>query len=242
MLSAAMSLASSASVLVALLLCAGGAAAADPRTVPDTIAQRVAACTTCHGKEGRATSEGYFPRIAGKPAGYLFNQLVNFREGRREYALMSYLVDHLTDAYLQEMAEYFSGLDIPYPSPQTATATAQVLDRGAALVRKGDPARKLPACASCHGDALMGVRPAIPGLLGLSRDYLHGQLGHWKSGERRAHAPDCMAKIAGILTYEDIGAVSAWLASQPVPSKAKPAPARSEPLPIACGSAALVAK
>ena len=28
------------------------------------------ACTTCHGKEGRAGPDGYYPRIAGKPAGY----------------------------------------------------------------------------------------------------------------------------------------------------------------------------
>ena len=51
--------------------------------VPDTIPERTRPCTACHGKEGRATREGYFPRIAGKPAGYLYNQLVNFREGRR---------------------------------------------------------------------------------------------------------------------------------------------------------------
>jgi cytochrome c553 len=75
-------------------------AATQQAKVPDTIAQRVVACTTCHGKEGRATNEGYFPRIAGKPAGYLYNQLVNFRDGRRDYPLMTYLVEHLTDSYL----------------------------------------------------------------------------------------------------------------------------------------------
>ena len=45
---------------------------------PDTIARRVVACAACHGNEGRATNEGYYPRIAGKPRGYLFNQLLNF--------------------------------------------------------------------------------------------------------------------------------------------------------------------
>ena len=34
----------------------------------DTIAQRTLACTSCHGKEGRAGPDGYDPRIAGKPA------------------------------------------------------------------------------------------------------------------------------------------------------------------------------
>ena len=49
----------------------------------DTNAQRMQACTACHGKEGVATNQGYFLRIACKPAGYLFNRMLNFREGRR---------------------------------------------------------------------------------------------------------------------------------------------------------------
>ncbi len=224
-------------ILLASLLAVANAKAGEPRRVSDTMAERVSPCTTCHGRQGLATSEGYFPRIAGKPAGYLFNQLVNFREGRRHYALMTYLVDHLTDAYLREMAEYFAALELPYPPPQAVSAPRPVLSRGEALVRKGEPARNIPACIECHGQALMGVEPAFPGLLGLSRDYLHGQLGHWKTGQRRAQAPDCMAKIAGILTYDDIDAISAWLASQPVPAAARPAPRFTRPLPIECGGA-----
>ena len=201
----------------------------------DTISARVAPCTTCHGKEGRATSEGFFPRIAGKPTGYLFNQLMHFREGRRHYALMTYLVEHLTDDYMYEMAEYFARLDVPYAQPAPVSASRDVLRRGEALVRQGDAARKIPACAECHGSTLMGANPAIPGLLGLSRDYLQAQLGRWKTGERRAHAPDCMAKIATQLTPADVTAVSAWLAAQPVASGARPAAHTPKPLPMACG-------
>ena len=204
----------------------------------DTIGQRVVACTTCHGKEGRATSEGYFPRIAGKPAGYLYNQLVNFRDGRRSYPLMVYLVDHLTDSYLDEIARYFAAIDLPYPAPQVPNATREVLARGENLVRRGDASRKLRACAECHGEKLTGIAPAIPGLLGLSRDYLQAQLGHWKNGERRAHAPDCMAKISAELTPEEIGAVTTWLSAQPVPADARPAAARETKLPMACGGVA----
>ena len=202
----------------------------------DTMAQRVVPCITCHGKDGRATSEGYFPRIAGKPAGYLYNQLLNFRDGRRNYPLMVYLVEHLSDDYLREMAQYFAALDLPYPQSARVNAPSPAAHRGEALVRRGDPARGLPACAQCHGESLTGVSPAIPGLLGLSRDYLYGQLGYWKTGERRAHAPDCMAKIAAQLTADEIDAVSAWLAALPVPANAKPVQAVSGPLPVACGS------
>ena len=220
---------------------ATGALAATPSfQVPDTIAQRVQACTLCHGKEGRATNDGYFPRIAGKPAGYLHNQLINFREGRRSNATMTYLVEHLSDAYLLEIAAYFSALDLPYPPPPPVTpASKQELARGDALVHRGDAARGIPACVACHGAKLTGAVPAIPGLLGLPRDYLVAQFGGWRTGQRKAAAPDCMARITAMLTPDDVSAVATWLATQTVPPHAKPALAVALPLPIPCGSAGL---
>ena len=67
----------------------------------DSMAERTRACTACHGDQGRAGPDGYYPRLAGKPAGYLYNQLKNFAQGRRHYGLMTRLVDPLSDAYLR---------------------------------------------------------------------------------------------------------------------------------------------
>jgi cytochrome c553 len=85
---------------------------------------------------------------------------------------------------------------------------------------------------------MTGRAPFIPGLLGLSRDYLNAQLGAWRNGQRRAIEPDCMAQLARSLAPEEIGAVSAWLAAQPVPSHAQPVSDAGAPLPIACGGLA----
>ena len=244
-------------VLLAGWLCVGGGAAAagaaanasgqgvpaaaavQPVRVGEPLhqgmASRVQACTACHGKEGRATPTGYFPRIAGKPAGYLVNQLINFRDGRRSYPQMTYLIEHLTDAYLQEMAVHFAALDVPYAPPPAPQAPPAVLERGRVLVERGDASRGLPACVSCHGAAMMGVQPFIPGLLGLPRDYLNSQLGAWVTGQRRAQAPDCMAAIARKLSPQDVSALSAWLAAQPVAVGSKPAAALPAPLPMPCG-------
>ncbi len=199
------------------------------------MAQRVLACTGCHGAEGRATADGYFPRIAGKPTGYLYNQLLNFRDGRRQYPLMSELLQPLSDDYLREMAEHFSALNLPYPASPRSTANPALLAKGEQLVRRGDPARSIPACAGCHGDQLMGVSPSIPGLLGLPRDYLAAQLSAWKTGIRRAHAPDCMGRIAQRMAPEDINAVAHWLAAQPVAVGSRPARAPAVLLSIRCG-------
>ncbi len=203
----------------------------------DTMAQRTLACTACHGKQGRAGPDGYYPRLAGKPAGYLYNQLLNFRDGRRHYGLMSGMVAPLSDAYLLEMAQHFAALDLPYPAPLPPAAPPAVLRRGEALARQGDAARRIPACVQCHGQALTGVTPGIPGLLGLPRDYINAQLGAWKTGQRQAHAPDCMASIAERLSLDDVSAVSGWLASRPMPAHTKPAARLPAPLPIRCGTA-----
>jgi cytochrome c553 len=221
----------------ALVLASVAASGLTRAAVPfeDSIAQRVLACTGCHGKEGRATADGYYPRIAGKPAGYLFNQLRNFRDERRHYQLMNGLLEFLDDAYLQEIADHFAALDLPYPAPLAPVASAALRDSGEALVRRGDPGRGLPACSECHGTQMTGRAPFIPGLLGLPRDYLNAQLGAWRSGQRRALPPDCMAQIAQRLSPDDIGAVSAWLAAQPVPAQARAAIEAPAPLPLACG-------
>lgn len=219
--------------LILLLLAAAPAFAA---AAPDDMAQRMQACVACHGKEGRATNAGYFPRIAGKPAGYLYNQLVHFRDGQRRHATMAYLVDHMSDAYLREIAQYFADLDLPYPPPQTTGAAPAVLARGEQLVRHGDAQRGIPACAQCHGASMTGVNPSMPGLLGLPRDYVLAQFGAWRSGVRHAAQPDCMGEIARRLAPEDVTAAAVWLSSQPVPSGPLPAGALPAKLPLACGS------
>lgn len=222
-------------VLAAMLLSASAVSAGAGELSLDSFEQRMQPCAACHGAQGRATRDGYYPRLAGKPAGYLFEQLLNFRDGQRQHAQMSYLVDRQPEAYLRRMAEHFAAAELPYPAPATAQAAASVLALGESLVRQGDAARGIPACESCHGAALTGIEPAVPGLLGLPYDYLAAQIGSWREGARQARAPDCMAEIARSLTPADVEAVATWLAAQPVPTPAKAAagPVRTE---VKCGS------
>ena len=217
-----------------LALAIVGSAHAAPK-VEDSMAQRVLACTGCHGPQGRAASDGYYPRIAGKPAGYLYNQLISFRDGRRQYALMANLLAPLTDDYLREIAAHFSQLELPYPASQPATGSVDALTRGETLVTKGDATLRVPACIQCHGAALMGVAPSVPALIGMPRDYLNAQLGAWRAGNRHAMPPDCMAEVAKKLAPDDISALSQWLAAQTVPVGAKPAASLPAALPLPCG-------
>ncbi|MBR7801376.1 c-type cytochrome [Undibacterium fentianense] len=217
----------------ALILCQFSSA----QKIPDTLEQRLKACTACHGAEGRATSDGYYPRIAGKPSGYLLNQLRHFRDEKRSYPMMTYMLSHLNESYLSEIADYFSKLNPPYAAPQPTPASVAELKRGESLVKLGDRVKKIPACVACHGELMTGLAPFVPGLLGLPRDYLVAQLGAWQTGNRHASSPDCMQSIARQLDAGDIAAVSAWLANQTIPVQSKAMTAtKDQQFPMRCGS------
>jgi cytochrome c553 len=203
---------------------------------PDTLDARLLACAACHGPQGQGTDNDYFPRLAGKPAGYLMNQLVAFRDGRRRYPPMNYLLEYIPDAYLQKMADHFAALRPPPLAQPVSDASAALLARGRAIVADGDPAHGVPACSRCHGPALTGMEPAIPGLVGLHASYISAQLGAWRYGTRTAGAPDCMQIVAASLTESDVTAVAAWLSSVPVPADPSPVPHGTLPMPLACGS------
>ena len=225
-------------LLLLLLLAAAAlpdAAGAEGGKVPDTMEQRLLACAICHGEKGEGLRKNeYYPRLAGKPKDYLYNQLVNFRDKRREFPIMNYMVAFLSDNFLLDIADHYSKLQPPFPAPSTR-ASANELALGGKLVNEGDPARKLPACADCHGKALTGLLPAIPGLLGLYPPYIAAQLGAWRDDKRHAMQPDCMHEVAKLLTPNDIGAITAWLVAQPVPADVRPAPTGSLKLPLECG-------
>lgn len=204
-------------ILLFVLACLANAAETLPVDVPDTLAERVKACTICHGAEDRHDGDGYYPRIAGKLEGYLFNQLRHFRDGRRYYQPMAILLENMSDEYLREIARYFAVLNLPYPSPESITLQPVEANLARRLVYSGDSRRNIPACSTCHGKELMGTAPFVPGLLGLPRAYITAQLGGWHSGGLiRGKVANCMADIAKQLTYEEINAIAKWLAVQPV--------------------------
>ena len=203
---------------------------------PDNIETRVLACTPCHGLRGQGTHDDYFPRLAGKPAGYLYNQLVAFRDGRRHYVPMNYLLEYQNDTYLRAMADYFSNQDPPYLPRHTQTTDLAVRDRGQALATRGDAARGIPPCAACHNPNFTGVNPGIPPLVGLQPKYISAQLGAWRYGTRTATAPDCMQLVASRLSEADVTALAAWLSSLPAPAKPTPLPDGGLLTALPCGS------
>ncbi|HET9822629.1 MAG TPA: cytochrome c4 [Burkholderiaceae bacterium] len=221
-------------VVLGLSLPSAAAIAAPP--VPDTVAQRALACTACHGREDRERQGSHVPRLSGKPEGYLFEQMRNFRDGRRIHQGMARLMEHLDDRYLRELAAHFAEQQPLRPAAQAAAPDAPVRARAERWLREGDHALGIPPCTACHGEALTGVAPDVPGLLGLPAAYVSAQLGAWRQGLRKARTPDCMARIAQALPMQDIPALAHTLAAQPLPAAPRAASAAPGPWPMECGS------
>jgi cytochrome c553 len=204
----------------------------------DDMIERLAACAACHGARGEgAPGAEYYPHLAGKPAGYLLEQLQGFRDGRRLSPQMTWLVQFMDDAWMTEIAAFYAAQPPRTRAADTGSAalTDTLRQRAETLVRDGDKAAGVPACAACHGADLAGVEPGVPALVGLPAEYVIAQLGGWREGVRRGVAPDCMADVANRLTPEHIRAVAVWLSQQSHDDGRRPAPPGSVVPPIACG-------
>ena len=73
----------------------------------DEIPAKAAMCLGCHGVNGNSSMPGT-PSLAGPNARYIYLQLRDFQEGRRDNPIMSPMTAGLTRPEMQELANYFS--------------------------------------------------------------------------------------------------------------------------------------
>lgn len=100
-------------VLAGLLLVASTAGAADLQAGKAKAAQ---ACAVCHGPNGMATAPNT-PHLAGQPMFYLVEQLKHYRSGKRAHEVMAVIAKPLTDAEIDNVAEWYSSQTIRVESP-----------------------------------------------------------------------------------------------------------------------------
>ena len=165
-------------------------------------------CQECHGEAGQGTADHY-PRLAGQWSAYLRKQLGDFQSGARKNEIMTAMASELSPQDIADIAAYFSAAPAAAGRPGPASA------RGEALFRRGDPARALPACASCHGLAAEGAQGAgdaegdpVPVLAGQSEIYLANQLFNWKVEDRHNSEGGVMNAVARALSAEEIDALA----------------------------------
>lgn len=161
-------------------------------------------CSACHGEQGMATT-AQFPRLAGQSPQAIYKQLSDYKTGARVHPQMTPVVQALTNDELAQVAAYFGGLQ-----RGSALGTAQVLAEAdiARLILRGDPARRLPPCESCHGRGVGGP-PEAPIIAGQNATYMSTQLHAFKTGARRNDVYRRMRDISGRLSDDEIARLAA---------------------------------
>lgn len=68
---------------------------------------RLGLCAACHGEDGMARIPGA-PNLAGQKLDYLREALRQYRDGRRDIPVMRAATGPLSDAELDQLAQWFS--------------------------------------------------------------------------------------------------------------------------------------
>ncbi len=98
----------------ALCITSQAAMTADPAAGRDKVQ---AACQTCHGLDGVATS-AMVPNLSGQNKDYLMIQLEAYRSGQRQHAQMNIVAKGLSDEDIENTAEWYSSIQVTITSPE----------------------------------------------------------------------------------------------------------------------------
>lgn len=67
-------------------------------------------CIGCHGVQGKSRVPAY-PDLVGKDAAFIKKNLTDFRSGARKNPIMNAMVSGLTDADIDNLADYIDSLE-----------------------------------------------------------------------------------------------------------------------------------
>ncbi len=190
-------------VLSILLLLPMGLQAGDPARGQE-LSQ---ACAACHGSDGNSVNPEW-PKLAGQHESYIHKQLMDYKSGRRENALMVGQVANLDDQDMRDLGAFYARQQI---SP--GTADESVAERGERIYRGGIPAAGVAACTACHGPTGRGNPAAMfPAVAAQHARYNSDQLRYFRSEQRANDNGRMMRNLAARLSDADIRAVSEYMA------------------------------
>jgi cytochrome c553 len=177
-------------VLVVLVVLAAPANAAEAIPSPSTPAEfgaKLLVCNACHGENG-VPKNAMTPVISGQQENYLVKQLHDFQSGDRNFEVMSWMANTLSQADLGSAAAYFAKKDWPARSAGAASAS---------------PPNGMAVCEICHQQNFVGGLTA-PRLAGQSYEYLVEAMRRYAEGEQKNNA-DMMKIMEAISPAEREG-------------------------------------
>ncbi len=165
------------------------------------------ACAACHGADGNSANPEW-PKLAGQHAEYIYKQLMDYKAGRRENALMAGQVANLDEQDMRDLGAFYARQEM---SP--GTADESLAERGERIYRGGIPAAGVAACTACHGATGRGNPAALfPMVAGQHAQYNSDQLRYFRSAQRANDNGRMMRNLASKMSDADIQAVSEYMA------------------------------
>ncbi len=158
------------------------------------------ACAACHGADGNSPA-AMFPNLAGQTWRYLYVQLKDFKEGRRENPMMTPMVQAMSRQDMIDIANYFAAQKAK-PSPFKADE---------AKISLGKAKADETLCAMCHMAAFAGQNE-IPKVAGQQYDYIVKQLHDFKARSRTNDAGN-MTSVSQTLSEADIENLAHYITS-----------------------------
>ncbi len=165
----------------------------------DEMPAKASTCLACHGVNGNSTMPGV-PSLAAQNARYIYLQLRDYQEGRRDNPMMSPMAADLTRPEMQELANYFSQQKL---SSKGFKADPDKVKKG---IAKADET----LCAMCHLGEFKGQNE-IPKVAGQNFDYVVSMLKAFKAKTRTNDAGN-MTSVASTLSDEDIENLGHYIA------------------------------
>jgi cytochrome c553 len=160
------------------------------------------ACHTADGSRGTPT----FPILQGQHPEYLTKQLVEFKSGARNNAVMKGFASALSEEDMKNLSAFYASKEA---KPGFAKDKALV-SLGEQIYRGGIAAKKVPACAGCHGATGAGIPSQYPRLSGQHAEYTESQLTAFHGGTRANNAS--MMTIASRLSERERKALADYVA------------------------------
>jgi len=160
---------------------------------------KAAACFGCHGVNGNSVMPNT-PSLAGQNSRYIYLQLRDFQEGRRDNAMMTPMTAGLSRDDMRELADYFSKQKLTSKNFKADPEKAQ----------KGLAKADETLCAMCHLGEFKGQNE-IPKVAGQNYDYVIKSLKDFKAKNRTNDAGN-MTSVASTLSDQDIENLGHYIA------------------------------
>ncbi|WKD49920.1 c-type cytochrome [Microbulbifer spongiae] len=180
---------------------------------------KAAQCAACHGADGNSPVPA-FPKIAGLGEKYLFKQLMDIQEGKRNVPQMIGQLDNFNEQDLQDIAAYFATQPMQLTGSEAIAVTlnngesVDGLIFGRKLYRAGNMETGVPGCMGCHSPSGQGNAPAgYPRLSGQYPEYIEAQLKAFRVGTRTNDGDTrTMRTVASQMSDAEITAVANYIA------------------------------